>query len=115
MFENIGSKIRGLARLILLVGVMLSAIAMIGIWITGGGLSGRMNGFMVFLFGLLMGALGCLCAWVGAILIYGFGQLIEDTETIRHNTEDLQYEAEALRHMMEDRRRGPGAEREKEE
>ncbi|MBR1559287.1 MAG: hypothetical protein IJ646_03500 [Clostridia bacterium] len=104
MFENIGGKIRTLARLIFLIGVVLSGIAMISIWITGGGSSG-MGGFSVFLYGLLAGALGCLCSWVSALFTYGFGKLIEDTEAVRHNTEDTQYHADALRRMGEERRR----------
>ena len=105
MFENIGGKIRTLAKLIFLVGVLISGIAMIGIWITGGGLAGRGGGFTVFIFGLLAGGLGCLASWLCALYTYGFGQLIEDTEAIRHNTEDTQYAADALRRMGEERRR----------
>jgi hypothetical protein len=44
-----------------------------------------------------------------ALYTYGFGQLIEDTEAIRHNTEDTQYSADALRRMADERRRSGGA------
>lgn len=104
MFENVGEKIRTLAKLLLLVGVLASGIAMIAIWITGGGMSGR-GGFTIFVFGLLAGALGCLGTWIASMLTYGFGQLIEDTEALRQHTEDLQYHADALRRMGEERRR----------
>ncbi|GEM_PF-1939538 len=106
MFDNIGGKLRGLAKLILLVGLVISVIGMIGVWITGGGLSGRGGGFTVFIYGLLAGALGALASWVTAIMTYGFGQLIEDTEAIRRNAEDAQYHLDALRRMGEERRRG---------
>ena len=106
MFENIAGKIRGAARLILLVGLVMSLIVMISIWITGGGLSGRGGGFTVFVYGLLAGALGAIASWIGALFTYGFGQLIEDIEAIRHNTEDTQYSADALRRMADERRRG---------
>ena len=109
MFDNIAGKIRGAARLILMVGLVISLIAMISIWITGGGLSGRGGGFTVFVYGLLAGALGCISSWVMALYTYGFGQLIEDTEAIRHNTEDTQYSADALRRMADERRRSGGA------
>lgn len=108
MFDNIGSKIKGFAKLVCLVGVMASIIAMISFWITGGGASGISGGFSIFIFGLLTGALGCLAAWVGALLTYGFGQLLEDSEAIRHDMEDLQYCADELRRMGEERRRGYG-------
>ena len=115
MFDNIASKIRGLARLMLLVGFVISGIAMIGIWITGGGLSGRGSGFTVFIYGLLTGGLGCLGSWMCALLTYGFGKLIDDTEAIRHNTEDTLYSADALRRMGEERRRGAAQRAEEED
>ena len=106
MFDNIGGKLKSLARLILLVGLVLSIIVMIGIWITGGGLAGRGGGFTTFIFGLLAGALGALGSWGGSLVTFGFGQLIEDTQAIRQNIEDVQYSADALRRMTEERRRG---------
>lgn len=104
MFDHIGRRIRTLARIICLAGFVVSGIAMIGIWITGGGLSGS-GGFAIFGAGLLAGVAGALCAWVFGCLAYGLGQLIEDTEAIRHFTEDTQYCAEELRRMGEEVRR----------
>lgn len=104
MFEHIGSRIRILARIICLAGFVVSGIAMIGIWITGGGLNGR-GGFTIFFTGLLTGLLGGLIAWIMGTLAYGFGQLVEDAEAIRHCCEDTQYCADALRRMGEEQRR----------
>lgn len=115
MFDNIGRKIRGLARVVLLVGLVLSGIGMIGMWITGMGLGDHAGGFTIFIVGLLIGGLGCLCAWAGGCLIAGFGQLVEDIEAIRHNTEDTQYCAENLRRMAEEYRRNALRAREQEE
>ena len=104
MFDNIGSKLRMLARIICLVGILISVIAMIGIWITGGGMADR-GGFTIFASGLVTGVLGALCAWGLGVMTYGFGQLVDDTEAIRHNTEDIQYHADAIRRLTEERRR----------
>ena len=109
MFENIAAKIRSAARLILLVGLVLSLILMIGIWITGGGLARRGGGFTIFVYGLLAGGLGAMASWLGSLFTYGFGQLLEDVEVIRHNAEDTQYSADVLRRCFEDRRRGSSA------
>lgn len=100
MFDNIGAKLRSLGKLLLIVGIVFSGIAMIGMWITGGGLAERGGGFTVFLTGLMIGAVGCLMSLVMACLVYGFGQLVEDTQAIRHNTEDTQYSAEELRRII---------------
>lgn len=105
MFNNIGNRIKGLARLVLFVGLVCSGIGMIGMWITGTGLRDNAGGFTIFLVGLLIGAVGCLVSWVVGCLISGFGQLVEDTQIIRRNAEDAQYCMENLRRMAEEYRR----------
>ena len=105
MFDNIGGRIRTLARFICFAGLVISGIGMIAIWITGGGMAGR-GGFTIFVVGLMTGALGALASWVAGCLIFGFGQLIEDTRVLRQTCEDTQYCAESLRRMGEELRRG---------
>lgn len=105
MLDNIGNRIKGLARLLFLVGVVCSGVGMIGMWITGTGLRDNAGGFTIFLVGLLIGAVGCLVSWTALCLISGFGQLVEDTQAIRHNAEDAQYCMENLRRMAEEFRR----------
>lgn len=105
MSDNIGNRIKGLARLVFLVGLVCSGVGMIGMWITGTGLRDNAGGFTIFLVGLLIGAVGCLLSWMALCLISGFGQLIEDTQAIRHNAEDAQYCMENLCRMAEEFRR----------
>ena len=105
MFENIGSKLRTLARILCLAGFMISGIGMIGIWITGGGMSGR-GGFTIFLVGLAVGVLGALLSWTVSCFAFGFGQLIDETQLLCRLSEDTQYCAESLRRMGEEYRRG---------
>ena len=104
MFEHIGRRIRALAWLVCLTGFVLSGIGMIGIWITGGGLSAS-GGFSIFGVGLLTGLVGALLSWFIGCVTYGFGKLIEDTEAIRRYSEDTQYGVETLRRMGEEYRR----------
>ena len=105
MFDNIGRKIKMLASVLFLVGVAASGIGMIGMWITGAGLGDHVGGFTIFIVGLLIGAVGCLAAWAVGCVLTGFGQLLEDAEAIRRNTEDTQYCMENLRRMAEEYRR----------
>lgn len=114
MFDHIGRRIRTLARVICLMGFVISGIAMISIWITGGGLSSR-GGFTIFGAGLLAGVAGALTSWILGSLAYGFGVLIEDVEAIRHFTEDTQYGVESLRRLGEEYRRGGPRQRPAEE
>lgn len=115
MFDNIGSKLRGLARIVFFVGIVFSGIGMIGMWITGFGLGDRAGGFTIFIAGLLIGLVGCLCSWTLGCLLAGFGQLVEDAEAVRHNTEDTQYCMENLRRMAEEYRRQGKRARQQEE
>lgn len=108
MFDNIGRKIRALARIVFFVGILGSGIGMLVMWITGGGLGNRVGGFTIFVTGLIIGLLGCLASWACGCVLYGFGQLVEDTEAIRQNTEDTQYCTESLRRMAEEYRRFSG-------
>lgn len=66
MFNNIGSKIKSLAKVCAWVGIIISVLV----------------GF-VFLFvnagvGLMVLVFGVLGSWVGSFMTYGFGQLIEN-------------------------------------
>lgn len=115
MFDNIGRRIKGLARMVFLVGLVFSGIGMIGMWITGVGLGDHAGGFTIFLAGLLIGAVGCLLSWIAGCLIAGFGQLVDDTEAIRHNAEDTQYCMDSLRRMAEEYRRSGLRARQQEE
>ncbi len=115
MFDNIGRKIKGLARVVFLVVIVFSGIGMIGMWITGTGLNDNAGGFTIFIEGLLIGAVGTLCAWMAGCLLTGFGELIENSEAIRHNTEDAQYSLDNLRRMAEEYRRSGKRARQQEE
>ena len=115
MFDNIGRKIKRMAGIVFLVGLLASGIGMIGMWITGVGLGDHAGGFTIFLVGLMIGAVGCFMSWIAGCVLTGFGQLVEDTEAIRHNTEDTQYAMESLRRMAEEQRRAGKRARQQEE
>lgn len=77
MFENIGDKIKTLAVVLCVLGMIASVI-----W-------GIVLFFSSFLSGLLVLAVGCLCAWTGSFTLYGFGELIEETQRSRAINEQL--------------------------
>ncbi len=96
MFDNIGGKIKTLAKVLCWIGIILSIILGI-IMIIGGanvasnssyGYSSRSSGTTgaSVLVGILTMVLGSLGSWISSFFAYGFGQLIEDTEAIRRNT-----------------------------
>ena len=89
MFDNIGSKIMKLAKVLCWIGIILSVISGI-IIIAGGANNSRAYGYNSgpsVLTGILTIVFGCLASWIGSFFTYGFGQLIENTDNIRYNTQ----------------------------
>ena len=90
MYTNIGQKIMKLAKVIAILGIIGSAIAAIGIWVGSAqflGMSsyyGRSSGVSTsYIFaGILVLVVGSLGSWIGSFLLYGFGQLVQDTALI---------------------------------
>ncbi len=70
MFDNIGGKIKKLARIVCIIGIIASFIA--GILL--------MNIRYTFEVGLAILLVGPLLSWIGSYFTYGFGQLIENTD-----------------------------------
>lgn len=74
MFENISGKLKTLAKVITVAGVIVSVI----------------NGFVMMnqtaLGGLLVMAIGSLLSWVSSFVIYGLGELVEQAERSNNNT-----------------------------
>lgn len=81
MFDNIGSKIKALAKVICWAGIIISLIVGI-IMLASGGDVGSGVGVIV----MIVGSLG---SWIGSFFTYGFGELIEKTTEIAENTKSL--------------------------
>lgn len=71
MFDNIGGKIKKLAKVCAWIGIIGSILGGLGTFAIGG--------ILGFLF---VAGLGCLLSWVGAFGLYGFGQLIENSDKL---------------------------------
>lgn len=79
MFNNIGSKIKGLAKVITWIGIIASVIAGIGQMVMASNIYG---GGGLALSGILTIVLGSLAAWVSSFLVYGFGELVENSAAV---------------------------------
>lgn len=75
MFRNIGAKIKMLARVMCIIGMIASVISGIITILT---MVGDFN-FVVYLISVLIIVIGCLLSWIGSFGLYGFGELIEKT------------------------------------
>ena len=92
MFNNIGRKIKGLARVIFWITLVLWALASLGGMIAMIATVGRYNGGMVvlaiFAFFVSVG-IGFLVSWIGSFFMFGYGQLIDDTEINRKTNQQI--------------------------
>ena len=80
MYDNIGGKIKGLAKTIFAIEAIFCVIAGIALMTSGGG-----SGFLI---GLLVIIGGFLFSWISSWLLYGFGEIID---LLRENNRDAYY------------------------
>lgn len=71
MFNNIGKKIKGLALFLAVAGMLISFVA--GLCLIG---------MKMVLSGIIILVVGCLFSYIGAFVLYGFGELIDKTSDI---------------------------------
>lgn len=80
MYENIGKKIKGLAKAIFIVEAIGAIIAGICLLATDGDL---------ILAGLLTLFCGPIVAWVSSWILYAFGELVEAARDNENNTKQI--------------------------
>ncbi len=85
MFNNIGSKIKALAKVVTWVGIIGSVIAGIGMMTASRTMIGAygidVRGGSV-IGGILVMVVGSVAAWVSSFILYGFGDLVENAKRI---------------------------------
>ena len=74
MFENVGEKIKTVAKVVCWIGIIISAVY--------GLISFAENGHIM---SLIIWALGALLSWIGSFVMYGFGQLVVNSDIIVDN------------------------------
>ncbi len=84
MYEEIGGKIKIVAKIIGFLGIGISAIA--GSYIMF--LSIFEKGLTYFGIGMFVFLAGSLISWASTITLYGFGQLIENTDILVQQCND---------------------------
>ena len=82
MYNNIGKKIKLLAKINAWIGIVISLI--IGIYFIYW--DGVNNNFALLWLAFLIMIAGSLLSWIGSWVLYGFGELIDKTTEISKNT-----------------------------
>ena len=73
MFDNIGGKLKGVAVLSTILGIIGSILLGIVVFATFGEL---------WYYGLFIIIVGCLGYWISSLGMYGIGQVVENTEKL---------------------------------
>ncbi len=77
MFNNIGSKIKGLAIVISLGGITLSLVTGIVLYALSDVFFEELG-----IIAIVIAVLGSVLSWIGSFFAYGFGELIENSAKI---------------------------------
>ena len=116
MFNNIGGKIKTLAKVLCIIGIVLSIIwGLIAMSLNAIALShGNDNEFVIvlaaFFIGIFVAAIGGLLSWIGSFCLYGFGELIDKATEIAENTANSSYVANNIDSKTSSLRRVKAAE-----
>lgn len=73
MFDNIGGKIKILAQVLCWIGIIASVSF---------GFVFVVEGYYTAFGAILMMVLGSLGSWIGSFVLYGFGQLVENSDIL---------------------------------
>ena len=93
MFDNIGGKIKGLAKTVFVISVILFVIAGFALGLMFTLNENPLIGF-ISLFGI--GGIGFLISWIGSFFMYGYGQLISDMHDVKNEMEETRSELAQL-------------------
>lgn len=81
LFENIGEKIKALAKVVFVIGILISVI---GGLVSSIALGSVMHGFAILVFfGSVV--VGVIAAYISSMFLYGFGELISNSKKLVEN------------------------------
>ncbi len=93
MFDNSGEKIKNVASVLCMIGIILSVIIGLVLIATGANLNGdyytRSFGTVFIWTGIITAAAGSLMSWVVSLLIEGFGDLISSQQCTERLANDI--------------------------
>lgn len=82
MFNNMGRKIKVLAKILCWIGIIASAVF--------GFLFGTKDDeTLSLIIGIAIIIFGTLFSWIGSFLLYGFGQLVENSDILVQNSDRM--------------------------
>jgi len=86
MFNNIGEKIKKLAKFVCWFGIAVCVISGIAMIIRGSQTDhyygSPQNGTLMIIEGIILSIVGPIASWLGSLILFGFGELIARTVSI---------------------------------
>lgn len=82
MFDCVGWKIQRAARLLCWIGIAASVIGSIAMFVAACDAGWSMQSTYYIILGIVILVAGALGSWVGSMVLYGFGELIERAVSI---------------------------------
>lgn len=84
MFDDIAGKIKALAKVTCGLGIAASIMGAFALWAQSSPYNSTTSA------GVLVLVLGSLASWIGSFFTYGFGELIENLETLHADNLKIQ-------------------------
>ena len=82
MFDNVGSKIKGAAIIIMLINCITSVIS--GVVVIALAFADIGNLWYLAVAGVILVVMGCLMSWVSAMCMFALGKIEEDVESMKY-------------------------------
>ena len=99
MFNNIGKKIKTLAKVVCWIGIIggiISGLSLIAVGAAGSGITVSSNGSTSFVGGMALIIAGIillvllpLLAWVSSFMLYGFGDMVDNVSELKQSNEEM--------------------------
>ena len=86
MFQNIGKKIKTVAIVIMITGILLAVLGGLVAFLEEYSVSNLFEAFLTF---LTVAGLGILFSWLSVFILYGFGELVDQSMAMTQRQEEI--------------------------
>ena len=91
MFNNPGKKLKSLAKFIFWLSIILYTLAAVGAYLNEVEINSTGSTIGLIIVAVLGVLIGLLIGWLSSILVYAFGELIEDVHSMRKKISRIEY------------------------
>ena len=78
MFDNVGSKIKGVSKFFCWLGIICSILLGLMLVVVGMNMPNA-DGAVIVIIGIVVMAVGSFMSWVGSLITYGIGEMVQNS------------------------------------